>query len=130
MLYLNVDSDTRPEKILVENLPGGLKTVRLTKHVEEYQMEDTPGRTMYRYNEVVFDAPAHLELDDSIIEESFDEWWAYGESWDGDSARKTDSTRGNEAMTNAQLTEAVKTIREQNALLEECLLEISETIYA
>ena len=134
MLYLNGDADTKPERIRVENLPGGAKTIRLADHVEEYTQEEAPDRVMYHYAEVVFDVTADVEIDAEKIEEAFEEWWEYGAKWNGEPGGKPeadpDPTPGSGAMTIAQLTEAVKAIQEQNAMLEECLLEMSETVYA
>lgn len=89
---------------------------------------------MYHFQEVVFDVPADVEIDAEKIETSFAVWWEYGANWNGEPGGepKTDSAPvpGSGVMTNAQLTKAVKEIQEQNAILEECLLEMSETVYA
>ena len=33
MIYLNVDADQKPEKVMMENLPGGAMTVRITDRI-------------------------------------------------------------------------------------------------
>ena len=89
---------------------------------------------MYHFQEVVFDVPADVEIDAEKIEAAFAEWWEYGANWNGEPGGKPeadpDPVPGSGAMTNAQLTETVKAIQEQNAMLEECLLEMSEAVYA
>lgn len=89
---------------------------------------------MYHFQEVVFDVTEDVEIDVEKIGESFAEWWEYGANWNGEPGGKpeadSDPVPGSGAMTNVQLTEAVKAIQEQNAMLEECLLEMSEAVYA
>ena len=58
MIYLNVDADQKPEKVMMENLPGGAMTVRMADNIKEYRQEDAKDRKMYRFDEVVFELPA------------------------------------------------------------------------
>lgn len=85
MLYYNVQSAELPNKVDIENLPDGNKIVRLHDRVlkitpisldEENQNGEYFG---YQYDEVVFPLPYDREETASSIEESFEDWWAYGE---------------------------------------------------
>lgn len=112
MLYYNVQSNEMPNKVEIDNLPDGNKIVRLHDRVFKvtemsYENENPdPGRSGYQYDEVVFHLP--YDRDESVvsIEESFSDWWAYGEQ--------------------ATMTEPTATLEQRVSDLEDMLLMFME----
>lgn len=72
MIYLNVDADQKPEKVMMENLPGGAMTVRMADNIKEYRQEDAKDRKMYSFDEVVFELPADSTITTKQIEDDFE----------------------------------------------------------
>lgn len=100
--------------------------------MKEFQQEDTPGRKMYRFDEVVFMLPEDAPQEAAGIEADFAAWWEYGQE-----DRNTqpdpdvsDPLPDSGVMSLKEVTEALKQMQEQNTLLEECLLEMSGVVYA
>lgn len=130
MIYLNVDADRKPDRVTVEQLPGGIRTIRLADNVEEYRQEDAKDRKMYRFDEVVFDLPENTQDTKEEIEENFAKWWEYGQK-DHDAEDQTSPDPIDpEGMTKAEMQSAIRGLQKQNAMLEECLMEMSEIVYA
>ena len=100
MIYLNVDADQKPEKVMMENLPGGAMPVRMADNIKEYRQEDAKDRKMYRFDEVVFELPADSTITTKQIEDDL------------------------------EMTVEIQKLQEKNEMLESCLLEMSELVYA
>ena len=107
MIYLNVDADQKPEKVMMENLPGGAMTVRMADNIKEYRQEDAKDRKMYRFDEVVFELPADSTITTKQIEDDFEKYWEYGKT---DQAGKDEDMKDDEpdpesgGMTRAEMT--------------------------
>lgn len=136
MFYENADADQKPQKVTIEELPGGKRAVRLTDNVQEYRQEEAKDRKMYRFDEVEFTLPASETVTAEEIETEFETWWEYGKT-DQRITEPDIPEPGTDTMTRAELSAAVKTLqqdnaalKEQNAMLEECLMEMSEIVYA
>lgn len=136
MFYENADADQKPQKVMIEDLPGGERAVRLTDNVQEYRQEEAKDRKYYRFDEVEFILPASETATQEEIEAEFEKWWEYGMK-DQEITEPEVPEPGQAAMTRAELSEAVKTLqednaalKEQNAMLEECLMEMSVIVYA
>lgn len=133
MIYLNVDADQKPEKVMMENLPGGAMTVRMADNIKEYRQEDAKDRKMYRFDEVVFELPADSTITTKQIEDDFEKYWEYGKT---DQAGKGEDMKDDEpdpesgGMTRAEMTVEIQKLQEKNEMLESCLLEMSELVYA
>ena len=133
MIYLNVDADQKPEKVMMENLPGGAMTVRMADNIMEYRQEDAKDRKMYRFDEVVFELPADSTITTKQIEDDFEKYWEYGKT---DQAGKDEDMKDDEpdpesgGMTRAEMTVEIQKLQEKNEMLESCLLEMSELVYA
>ena len=140
MIYLNVDADQKPQNVSLEELPGGKKIVRMADNIEEYFQEETKDRKMYRFDEVVFEIPADSTITQEQIEEDFEKYWEYGKTNQAgkDEDMKDDEPEpGEEGMTRAEMTVEIQKLKEKNEALEEknemlesCLLEMSEVVYA
>lgn len=133
MIYLNVDADQKPQSVLLEDLPGGKKVVRMTDNIEEYFQEETKDRKMYRFDEVVFELPADSTITQEQIEEDFEKYWEYGKTNQAgkDEDMKDDEPEpGEEGMTRAEMSVEIQKFKEKNEMLESCLLEMSEVVYA
>lgn len=133
MIYLNVDADQKPQSVLLEDLPGGKKVVRMTDNIEEYFQEETKDRKMYRFDEVVFELPADSTITQEQIEEDFEKYWKYGKTNQAgkDEDMKDDEPEpGEEGMTRAEMSVEIQKLKEKNEMLESCLLEMSEVVYA
>lgn len=133
MIYLNVDADQKPQSVLLEDLPGGKKVVRMTDNIEEYFQEETKDRKMYRFDEVVFELPADSTITQEQIEEDFEKYWEYGKTNQAgkDEDMKDDEPEpGEEGMTRAEMSVEIQKLKEKNEMLESCLLEMSEVVYA
>ena len=133
MFYANADGENKPEKVTLEVLPGGKKIVRLADKVEEYSQEDAPDRKMYRYEEVVFELPADSTITAEQLESDFEKYWEYGKTEQAgkDEDMKDDEPNpGEDGMTRAEMTVEIQKLQEKNEMLESCLLEMSELVYA
>lgn len=133
MIYLNVDADQKPQNVLLEDLPGGKKVVRMADNIEEYFQEETKDRKMYRFDEVVFELPADSTITQEQIEEDFEKYWEYGKTNQAgkDEDMKDDEPEpGEEGMTRAEMSVEIQKLKEKNEMLESCLLEMSELVYA
>lgn len=82
---------------------------------------------MYRFDEVQFFMPEGKAATAQEIEEDFATWWQYGV--DDAHPDPDPPVPEEEAMTRAQLTKIVSEQKEQIAMLEECILEMSEVVY-
>ena len=74
MIYKGTESNTRPPRVLIENLPGRIKHVRLADNIEELTSEE--GATFYRYDESVFTTKDVVTVEE--IEANFAEYWEKG----------------------------------------------------
>ena len=121
MIYLNVDADQKPEKVMMENLPGGAMTVRMADNIKEYRQEDAKDRKMYRFDEVVFELPADSTITTKQIEDDFEKYWEYGKT---DQAGKDEDMKDDEpdpesgGMTRAEMTVEIQKLQEKNEMLE------------
>lgn len=93
-------------------------------------------RKNYRFDEVEFILPASETVTQEEIETEFEKWWEYGKTDRGIKEPEVPEP-GTVTMTRAELSAAVKTLqadnaalKEQNAMLVDCLLEMSEVVYA
>ena len=85
MLYHNIQSDRMPERVEIDSLPDGTKIVRL--HDKVFKVTEMPFEgenrdsdyTGYQYDEVAFHLPYDRDETIASIDESFSDWWAYGE---------------------------------------------------
>lgn len=118
MIYKGTQSNTRPPRIRIENLPAGVKSVRLADNIEEIENEDG---VQYIYDESVFSIKDQITVEE--LEENFDEYWEKGKE------AKSDDPDDIKVMTRTELTHAVIALREENSLIEEALLEMSEKVY-
>ena len=82
---------------------------------------------MYRFDEVQFFMPDGKAATAQEIEEDFTKWWQYG--MDDTHPDPDPPAPEEEAMTRAQLTKIVSQQKEQIAMLEECIMEMSEVVY-
>ncbi len=133
MIYLNVDADQEPHKVELEHLPGGAVTVRMADNIKEYRQEEAKDRKMYKYDAVVFDLPADSTVTQEQIEEDFDKYWEYGktdQAGTDEDMKEDEPEPGQEGMTRAEMTVKIQKLQEQNEMLEACLLEMSELVYA
>lgn len=103
--------------------------------MQEYRQEEAKDRKYYRFDEVEFILPASETATLEEIEAEFETWWEYGKK-DQEIKEPEAPEPGQAAMTRAELSAAVKTLqkdnaalKEQNAMLEECLMEMSEVVY-
>ncbi len=78
---------------------------------------------MYRFDEVQFYMPDGQTATAEEIEASFTAWWEYGLAW------PPAPTPEEEPLTRKELTEVVTKQKEQIAMLEECIMEVSEEVY-
>lgn len=133
MLYLNANGDLKPEKVIIERLPGGAAVVRMADNIEECSQEDVEDRKTYRYDEVTFELPADSTITEKQIEDDFEKYWKYGKT---DQAGKDEDMKDDEpdqesgGMTLTEMTVEIKKLQEKNEMLESCLLEMSELVYA
>lgn len=74
MIYENVQSYTRPQLAVVENLPDGPQRIIISKDILEIQDEEG---TRYQYDEAVFFAPDDRVLTKAEVEKRIDDWWMY-----------------------------------------------------
>jgi hypothetical protein len=140
MIYYSVDADQKPQKVMMENLPGGKKNIRMADNVKEYSQEEAKDRKMYRFDEVTFELPADSTITAEEIEADFEKYWDYGktdQAGQDEDMEQDEPEPGTEGMTRAEMTVAIKNLQEQNGklqeqntMLEECLLEMSELVYA
>ena len=117
----------------MEELPGGKKTVRMTDNIEEYFQEKTEDRKMYKYDEVVFELPADSTITQEQIEKDFEKYWEYGKTNQAgtyEDMKKDEPDPGEEGMTRAEMSVEIKKLKEKNEMLESCMLEMSELVYA
>lgn len=99
-MYLeNTRSNVRPSAVIVETLGDGRKIVRMADGIQE---ETGEGGTQYVYDEVVFELDADRKETAEDIEESFADWWVYGQ----------------------EPEEAPPTIEERLSLVEDMLMEV------
>ncbi len=96
----------------------GVADVWLHKNIEEVRRTDEEGNTLTAYvaDEVYF-MHAYTDTLAEELMESFDEWWEYGKTWEHEK----------------QLTKAERELKAAYGRideLEDCLLEMSETVYA
>lgn len=126
-MYYKSDAAEMPQKVTLEHLPGGKIFVRLADNIQSYRQEDQPDRTMYRFDEVQFFMPDGKAATAQEIEEDFATWWQYGV--DDVHPDPDPPVPEEEAMTRAQLTKIVSEQKEQIAMLEECIMEMSEVVY-
>ena len=75
MILENVQSNTRPNSVIIENLPDGRQRVVIAKNISEVTEED--GNKMYQYDSADFYMPDEVTATEQMIEEGFDEWWSY-----------------------------------------------------
>ena len=77
MIYKNVEAREKPERVLLENLPG--KTVvRLRDNVTTFVSEGETNQEMQRYDEAAFDLPEDRKNETKeSVEKNFADWWAY-----------------------------------------------------
>lgn len=98
----------------------------------EYQQEDAKDRKMYRFDEVVFDLPKDSTVEAADIETDFAAWWEYGQTDHSvpQEPGTEDPLPGSGVMSMKEMSEAIAAIQQRNAMLEDCLLEMSELVYA
>lgn len=120
MIYKGTESNTRPPRVLIENLPGGIKHVRLADNIEELTSEE--GATFYRYDESVFTTKDVVTAEE--IEANFAEYWEKGKD-----AKQDDDPDPVTPMTRKELTEKVQELGSHLDMIDECLLEMSEKVY-
>lgn len=88
---------------------------------------------MYRFDEVVFELPADSTITTKQIEDDFEKYWEYGKT---DQAGKDEDMKDDEpdpesgGMTRAEMTVEIQKLQKKNEMLESCLLEMSELVYA
>ena len=100
--------------------------------MEEYTQEDAKTRKMYRFEEVVFELPASATVTAEESETDFTEWWEDGKTDQAgkDEEMENDAPEQSAGMTRGELTVAVQKLQDQNEMLEACVLEMSEIVYA
>ena len=74
MIYENVQSNSRPEPVVIEALPDGPQRIIISKDISEVQSE---GETLFQCNRAEFYAPDDRVLTVESVEENMDAWWAY-----------------------------------------------------
>ena len=74
MILENVQSYSRPQLVVVENLPDGPQRIIISKDISEIQDEEG---IRYQYKEAVFNAPDDRILTVDEVEEQVDAWWIY-----------------------------------------------------
>lgn len=91
------------DRVALTTLPDGTVMAALRDNVTEVTEEDCTG---YAYDEVIFPLPQDRAAEENAasVEAAFDDWWAYGAAYECD--------------------EAVPTLEERVAALEELLMEV------
>ena len=74
MTYVEGQSSTKPESVVMEKLPDG--SIRVILHADITATKDDDG-TVYQYKEVDFILPDDRQETQASIKKSFDAWWAY-----------------------------------------------------
>lgn len=129
MYYKNAEAGYSPQKVTLEKLPGSEVIVRLADGITQEKQEDQTSMT-YHFGEVVFALPEDKKsLSAEEIEKDFATWWEYGKNAPEKPTNEETAPEA-KAMTRAQLAAAITKLQEQNAMLEECVLEMSEHVYA
>lgn len=116
------DSDTKLEPIVIAVRPDtGIADIWLNKGIETYteQPEDEPGEPKEKYtaNQAYMQHAATDNLH-ADIEADFEAWFEFAKDWEP-SATEISDTAAQLALTNARVD-----------MLEQCVLEMSETVYA
>lgn len=107
---------------MVENLPTGATNVRMADNITEYNQEDTNERKMYQFDEVTFELPVDNTITKKQIEDDFEKYWEYG--------MKNGQNPGSAGITQVEMMAEIQKLQEKNEMLESCLLEMSELVYA
>ncbi len=105
----------------------------MTDNIEEYFQEKTEDRKMYKYDEVVFELPADSTIAQEQIEKDFEKYWEYGktnQAGTDEDMKNDEPDPGEEGMTRAEMSVEIKKLKEKNEMLESCMLEMSELVYA
>lgn len=85
---------------------------------------------MYRFEEVVFDLPESVTVTKEQIEADFATWWEYGKKDPEIKEPEIPEPGTPDTMTKAEMSKAIKELQQQNTMLVDCLLEMSEVVYA
>lgn len=130
MLYRNADADHRPERVTVEPLPNGETAVRLADNITEYTAEETPERVMFRFDEVSFTTGGYLTAEE--IDADFAKWWEIGQMDTApEPVEEVPAPEEEEIpMTRSEMSALIRAQQEQIAILEDCVMEMSEVVYA
>ena len=116
-MLTKTERDTPISRIEINNRADiGIADVWLHDNIEETQRIDENGSTVTTYvaDEVYF-MHTYSDTLENDIQTSFDDWWNYGKSWTHDTKRATDTS---------------DLLRSRIEMLEGCLLEMSELVYA
>ena len=116
MIYLNVDADQKPEKVMMENLPGGAMTVRMADNIKEYRQEDAKDRKMYRFEEVLFMLPEDSTITKEQIEADFEKYWEYGKTAQ---VNKDEDTKGE-----LSIKERIEALEKQQEITDSALQDL------
>lgn len=86
MLHEKVVSGSMPEKVVVEELPGGGRRLVLSKDFAAFENEEGGG---YTGNQADCLLPTGREETAAEIAADFDTWWEYAQSYDPAGATPT-----------------------------------------
>lgn len=81
-----METQTIPEAVEVDRLPGGGVWVVLRKNITETERPPEDGdatQIIYTADEAAFLLPGDRDETAESILEGFDDWWIYGECWTG-----------------------------------------------
>lgn len=122
MIYTGTLSNTRPATVSIEMLPGLMFALFMATNIEEIEQED--GSTAYLFDEaVVIGEPGEVAPTVEAVEENFSDWWERAEADDGG------GDDPDEPYSPEELTQAVKDLQEQTAMIEDAVIEMSEKVY-
>lgn len=116
-MLTKTERDTPISRIEINNrVDIGIADVWLHDNIEETQRIDENGSTVTTYvaDEVYFMHTYSDTLEDDI-RTSFGDWWNYGKSWTHDAKQTADTS---------------DLLKSRIEMLEGCLLEMSELVYA
>ena len=116
---MKVHGDTKPETLTVEELPSkpGYALARFTEHAEPYEEDGYSGLVYDEYTLELLYYPS-LQRD---IEADLERWFQM--------ARTEDEARRPVDEKLAERDKLIAALTEQNQMLTECVLEMSEIIY-
>lgn len=123
MIYKNVNSDQKPERVSLEELPEGQRVIRMADNIEEREPEEGGERKGYTYDEAVMRTDEGIDAEE--ISQNFAEWWEKAAIQE-----EEEKVEPEKKMTTDEMAAEIEKLKERNEFLENCLMEMSEVVYA